>query len=81
MANNDAIPEQHLAKYEILTQLLPLLLPQGAVLAAVSSHKFNAYYGDPPEEVHDFSGEPTSSGAPQRHTQTHTDKDTQPEVC
>uniref|UniRef100_A0A3P8UL66 Calcium/calmodulin dependent serine protein kinase n=1 Tax=Cynoglossus semilaevis TaxID=244447 RepID=A0A3P8UL66_CYNSE len=35
---------------------------KGAVLAAVSSHKFNAYYGDPPEEVHDFSGEPTSSG-------------------
>ncbi|XP_061547223.1 peripheral plasma membrane protein CASK isoform X24 [Phycodurus eques] len=36
---------------------------KGAVLAAVSSHKFNCYYGDPPEELHDFSDEPTSSGA------------------
>uniref|UniRef100_A0A8C7ZHT4 Calcium/calmodulin-dependent serine protein kinase b n=1 Tax=Oryzias sinensis TaxID=183150 RepID=A0A8C7ZHT4_9TELE len=36
---------------------------QGAVLAAVSSHKFNSYYGDPPEELHDFSDDPTSSGA------------------
>lgn len=35
---------------------------QGAVLAAVSSHKFNSYYGDPPEELHDFSEDPTSSG-------------------
>lgn len=35
---------------------------QGAVLAAVSSHKFNSYYGDPPEELHDFSDDPTSSG-------------------
>ncbi|XP_061547215.1 peripheral plasma membrane protein CASK isoform X16 [Phycodurus eques] len=35
---------------------------KGAVLAAVSSHKFNCYYGDPPEELHDFSDEPTSSG-------------------
>ncbi|XP_076008510.1 peripheral plasma membrane protein CASK-like isoform X2 [Genypterus blacodes] len=36
---------------------------KGAVLAAVSSHKFNSYYGDPPEEMHDFSDDPTSSGA------------------
>lgn len=37
-------------------------VPQGAVLAAVSSHKFNSFYGDPPEELHDFSDDPTSSG-------------------
>ncbi|XP_061678674.1 peripheral plasma membrane protein CASK isoform X2 [Syngnathoides biaculeatus] len=36
---------------------------KGAVLAAVSSHKFNCYYGDPPEELQDFPDEPTSSGA------------------
>uniref|UniRef100_A0A3B4UJ13 Peripheral plasma membrane protein CASK n=1 Tax=Seriola dumerili TaxID=41447 RepID=A0A3B4UJ13_SERDU len=36
---------------------------KGAVLAAVSSHKFNSFYGDPPEELHDFSNDPTSSGA------------------
>ncbi|XP_069492619.1 peripheral plasma membrane protein CASK isoform X10 [Ambystoma mexicanum] len=36
---------------------------KGAVLAAVSSHKFNSFYGDPPEEMHDFSEDPTSSGA------------------
>uniref|UniRef100_UPI003AAD93FA peripheral plasma membrane protein CASK-like isoform X2 n=2 Tax=Centroberyx TaxID=88664 RepID=UPI003AAD93FA len=36
---------------------------KGAVLAAVSSHKFNSYYGDPPEELPDFSDDPTSSGA------------------
>ncbi|XP_062258180.1 peripheral plasma membrane protein CASK isoform X13 [Platichthys flesus] len=36
---------------------------KGAVLAAVSSHKFNSFYGDPPEELHDFSSDPTSSGA------------------
>ncbi|XP_068558455.1 peripheral plasma membrane protein CASK isoform X13 [Cebidichthys violaceus] len=36
---------------------------KGAVLAAVSSHKFNSFYGDPPEELHDFSEDPTSSGA------------------
>ncbi|XP_069388875.1 peripheral plasma membrane protein CASK isoform X25 [Paralichthys olivaceus] len=35
---------------------------KGAVLAAVSSHKFNSFYGDPPEELHDFSSDPTSSG-------------------
>ncbi|XP_061579241.1 peripheral plasma membrane protein CASK isoform X9 [Cololabis saira] len=35
---------------------------KGAVLAAVSSHKFNSFYGDPPEEMHDFSEDPTSSG-------------------
>ncbi|KAK1903213.1 Peripheral plasma membrane protein CASK, partial [Dissostichus eleginoides] len=35
--------------------------PQGAVLAAVTSHKFNSFYGDPPEEMHDFSEDPTSS--------------------
>ncbi|KAG8000996.1 Peripheral plasma membrane protein CASK [Nibea albiflora] len=34
---------------------------KGAVLAAVSSHKFNSFYGDPPEELHDFSDDPTSS--------------------
>ncbi|XP_030006585.1 peripheral plasma membrane protein CASK-like isoform X7 [Sphaeramia orbicularis] len=34
---------------------------KGAVLAAVSSHKFNSYYGDPPEELHDFTDDPTSS--------------------
>uniref|UniRef100_A0A2K6JM39 Calcium/calmodulin dependent serine protein kinase n=1 Tax=Rhinopithecus bieti TaxID=61621 RepID=A0A2K6JM39_RHIBE len=39
--------------------LQPLL---GAVLAAVSSHKFNSFYGDPPEELPDFSEDPTSSG-------------------
>lgn len=37
------------------------------MLAAVSSHKFNSYYGDPPEELHDFSDDPTSSG------ESHTD--------
>ncbi|KAF3857238.1 hypothetical protein F7725_009097 [Dissostichus mawsoni] len=36
---------------------------KGAVLAAVSSHKFNSYYGDPPEELHDYTDDPTSSGA------------------
>ncbi|XP_033867523.1 peripheral plasma membrane protein CASK isoform X20 [Acipenser ruthenus] len=36
---------------------------KGAVLAAVSSHKFNSFYGDPPEELLDFSEDPTSSGA------------------
>uniref|UniRef100_W5L1R1 Calcium/calmodulin-dependent serine protein kinase b n=1 Tax=Astyanax mexicanus TaxID=7994 RepID=W5L1R1_ASTMX len=36
---------------------------KGAVLAAVSSHKFNSFYGDPPEEMHDFTEDPTSSGA------------------
>ncbi|XP_047457822.1 peripheral plasma membrane protein CASK isoform X12 [Mugil cephalus] len=35
---------------------------KGAVLAAVSSHKFNSFYGDPPEELNDFSDDPTSSG-------------------
>lgn len=45
----------------------PCRLSQGAVLAAVSSHKFNSYYGDPPEELHDFSDDPTSSG------ESHTD--------
>ncbi|XP_058886061.1 peripheral plasma membrane protein CASK isoform X13 [Acipenser ruthenus] len=35
---------------------------KGAVLAAVSSHKFNSFYGDPPEELLDFSEDPTSSG-------------------
>ncbi|XP_063733971.1 peripheral plasma membrane protein CASK-like isoform X11 [Eleginops maclovinus] len=35
---------------------------KGAVLAAVSSHKFNSYYGDPPEDLHDFTDDPTSSG-------------------
>uniref|UniRef100_A0A4W4HFZ8 Peripheral plasma membrane protein CASK n=1 Tax=Electrophorus electricus TaxID=8005 RepID=A0A4W4HFZ8_ELEEL len=35
---------------------------KGAVLAAVSSHKFNSFYGDPPEEIHDFTEDPTSSG-------------------
>ncbi|KAK1798789.1 hypothetical protein P4O66_007071 [Electrophorus voltai] len=48
---------------------LPLHFPMhdldhpGAVLAAVSSHKFNSFYGDPPEEIHDFTEDPTSSGA------------------
>ncbi|XP_066542153.1 peripheral plasma membrane protein CASK isoform X2 [Hoplias malabaricus] len=36
---------------------------KGAVLAAVSSHKFNSFYGDPPEELADFSEDSTSSGA------------------
>nr|XP_046219768.1 peripheral plasma membrane protein CASK-like isoform X11 [Oncorhynchus gorbuscha] len=35
---------------------------KGAVLAAVSSHKFNSFYGDPPEEMSDFPEDPTSSG-------------------
>ncbi|XP_049341116.1 peripheral plasma membrane protein CASK isoform X9 [Astyanax mexicanus] len=35
---------------------------KGAVLAAVSSHKFNSFYGDPPEELAEFSEDPTSSG-------------------
>ncbi|XP_007571488.1 PREDICTED: peripheral plasma membrane protein CASK isoform X12 [Poecilia mexicana] len=35
---------------------------KGAVLAAVSSHKFSSFYGDPPEELNDFSEDPTSSG-------------------
>uniref|UniRef100_A0A4W5PZH6 Peripheral plasma membrane protein CASK n=1 Tax=Hucho hucho TaxID=62062 RepID=A0A4W5PZH6_9TELE len=35
---------------------------KGAVLAAVSSHKFSSFYGDPPEEMPDFSEDPTSSG-------------------
>ncbi|XP_053482772.1 peripheral plasma membrane protein CASK isoform X5 [Ictalurus furcatus] len=34
---------------------------KGAVLAAVSSHKFSSFYGDPPEELPDFSEDPTSS--------------------
>ncbi|XP_029105600.1 peripheral plasma membrane protein CASK-like isoform X11 [Scleropages formosus] len=36
---------------------------KGAVLAAVSSHKFSSFYGDQPEELPDFSEDPTSSGA------------------
>lgn len=44
---------------------------QGAVLAAVSSHKFNSYYGDPPEELHDFSDDPTSSGRPSHAHRTN----------
>ncbi|XP_062313205.1 peripheral plasma membrane protein CASK isoform X6 [Osmerus eperlanus] len=36
---------------------------KGAVLAAVSSHKFNCFYGDPPEDLPDFSEDSTSSGA------------------
>ncbi|XP_037543018.1 peripheral plasma membrane protein CASK isoform X10 [Nematolebias whitei] len=36
---------------------------KGAVLAAVSSHKFSSFYGDPPEELHEFSDDPSSSGA------------------
>ena len=28
----------------------------------MSSHKFNSFYGDPPEELPDFSEDPTSSG-------------------
>uniref|UniRef100_A0A8C9TFY9 Peripheral plasma membrane protein CASK n=1 Tax=Scleropages formosus TaxID=113540 RepID=A0A8C9TFY9_SCLFO len=35
---------------------------KGAVLAAVSSHKFSSFYGDQPEELPDFSEDPTSSG-------------------
>ncbi|XP_076857485.1 peripheral plasma membrane protein CASK isoform X3 [Brachyhypopomus gauderio] len=35
---------------------------KGAVLAAVSSHKFNSFYGDPPDELPDFSEDPSSSG-------------------
>uniref|UniRef100_A0A4W5JM56 Calcium/calmodulin dependent serine protein kinase n=1 Tax=Hucho hucho TaxID=62062 RepID=A0A4W5JM56_9TELE len=35
---------------------------KGAVLAAVSSHKFSSFYGDPPEEMPDFSEDPSSSG-------------------
>ncbi|XP_037543017.1 peripheral plasma membrane protein CASK isoform X9 [Nematolebias whitei] len=35
---------------------------KGAVLAAVSSHKFSSFYGDPPEELHEFSDDPSSSG-------------------
>ncbi|CAL8319989.1 unnamed protein product [Merluccius merluccius] len=42
---------------------------KGAVLAAVSSHKFNSFYGDPPEELHDFADDPTSSGI---NAQSHT---------
>uniref|UniRef100_A0A3P9Q9N0 Peripheral plasma membrane protein CASK n=1 Tax=Poecilia reticulata TaxID=8081 RepID=A0A3P9Q9N0_POERE len=40
---------------------------KGAVLAAVSSHKFSSFYGDPPEELNDFSEDPTSSGALSAH--------------
>lgn len=47
--------------HHILVMTMVFVL-QGAVLAAVSSHKFNSYYGDPPEELHDFSDDPTSSG-------------------
>ncbi|XP_062861564.1 peripheral plasma membrane protein CASK isoform X2 [Trichomycterus rosablanca] len=36
---------------------------KGAVLAAVSSHKFSSFYGDPPEDLADFSEDSTSSGA------------------
>ncbi|XP_013889867.1 peripheral plasma membrane protein CASK, partial [Austrofundulus limnaeus] len=35
---------------------------KGAVLAAVSSHKFNSFYGDPTEELHELSEDPSSSG-------------------
>lgn len=45
---------------------------QGAVLAAVSSHKFNSFYGDPPEELHDFSEDPTSSGTRGDETVLHS---------
>lgn len=47
-----------------------LMIFQGAVLAAVSSHKFNSFYGDPPEELHDFSEDPSSSGAAPRFIST-----------
>ncbi|KAL0587747.1 Peripheral plasma membrane protein CASK, partial [Plecturocebus cupreus] len=43
--------------------IVPIRFHDGAVLAAVSSHKFNSFYGDPPEELPDFSEDPTSSGA------------------
>lgn len=45
-----------------MEESLTVCLSQGAVLAAVSSHKFNSFYGDPPEEMPDFSEDPTSSG-------------------
>ncbi|XP_043988226.1 peripheral plasma membrane protein CASK isoform X10 [Gambusia affinis] len=53
------LPEtvEHLRKFNARRKL------KGAVLAAVSSHKFNSFYGDPPEELNDFSEDPTSSGA------------------
>ncbi|KAF6090128.1 calcium/calmodulin dependent serine protein kinase [Phyllostomus discolor] len=44
---------------------------KGAVLAAVSSHKFNSFYGDPPEELPDFSEDPTSSGNWIIHSSIH----------
>ncbi|XP_043988225.1 peripheral plasma membrane protein CASK isoform X9 [Gambusia affinis] len=52
------LPEtvEHLRKFNARRKL------KGAVLAAVSSHKFNSFYGDPPEELNDFSEDPTSSG-------------------
>ncbi|XP_016105492.1 peripheral plasma membrane protein CASK-like [Sinocyclocheilus grahami] len=43
-------------------KLFVFIKTAGAVLAAVSSHKFNSFYGDPPEDLHDFSEDPTSSG-------------------
>ncbi|KAB0343446.1 hypothetical protein FD754_020372 [Muntiacus muntjak] len=52
-------PAERITVYEALNH--PWL--KGAVLAAVSSHKFNSFYGDPPEELPDFSEDPTSSGA------------------
>uniref|UniRef100_A0A8C3B3T0 Peripheral plasma membrane protein CASK n=1 Tax=Cairina moschata TaxID=8855 RepID=A0A8C3B3T0_CAIMO len=51
-------PAERITVYEALNH--PWL--KGAVLAAVSSHKFNSFYGDPPEELPDFSEDPTSSG-------------------
>lgn len=55
------------AGYFFLTSFGCSSSSQGAVLAAVSSHKFNSFYGDPPEELHDFSDDPTSSGT-DRHS-------------
>ncbi|GLD67399.1 peripheral plasma membrane protein CASK-like isoform X2 [Lates japonicus] len=64
-------PAERITVYEALNHLCLkarshkhtlILVLKGAVLAAVSSHKFNSYYGDPPEELHDFSDDPTSSG-------------------
>lgn len=52
-------------------------MSQGAVLAAVSSHKFNSYYGDPPEELHDFSDDPTSSGNSRNRALSRYGQDTE----
>lgn len=69
---NDECEQDCLFDLQFDMSVLPLIVFQGAVLAAVSSHKFSSFYGDPPEELNDFSDDPTSSGAHNDSLSPHT---------